>query len=760
MTIAPERPSTVPLSPTAPTSAPARPSTTPGRPLGAPLDRIDGLAKVTGTAPFAGDHDVPDVTYAVLVHAPISRGRITRIDTTAATAQPGVVAVLTHLNAPVLTPPPTRLNPMDLSTMGVGSSIPFLNTEEIHVDGQPVAVVVAETIEAAERAAGLVEAAYETSLLTADFQGSQALAKPVRGLPAGPELSGKRGDARAAFAAAPVQVDLIFTTPQQNHNAIEPHTTTAWWEGNRLTVHEGTQNLDWSQKVLARAFAIPAGDVHVVSPFVGGAFGGKSKVWAGTIIACMAARVVRRPVRLALSREGVYRTVGGRTPTRQRVALGSTADGHLTALIHSSVSRRGRVGGGPEQIVACSLDLYGADTILAEQSIVELDLMSNTAMRAPGETQGTYAVESAIDELAVTLDLDPVDLRLRNQPGEHRPISRASYSHRRLAETLERGREVFGWADRPPSGSRDGKDLVGWGVAAAIHPAWEFPANVRLTADVTGQVRLDCAFHEMGMGSATAISQVVADLLRIDPVDVVIGYGASHLPTGPGAGGSGQTASVAGSVERACTALRRKIDAMAVKTGTSAGSPIADVLAAAGQPSLTVQIGADNGPRAMLGQARFIGKLIIDSRRWMKAATGAHYCEIRIDADTGELRVSRWLGVFDIGRVVNPKLAGSQLRGGIVMGIGMALGEETIIDPRTGRIMNPSLAEYHVPVHADIPRIDILTLDDPDPTMPLGIVGAGEVGITGVSAAVANAVRHATGRRLTDLPMTLDKILG
>lgn len=757
MTIAPEKPTTAPA---APVTTPATMPVLPGRPIGSSLDRVDGVAKVTGTAPYAGDHDVPDLTYAVLVHAPIARGRITRIDTGAACAHPGVVAVLTHLNAPVLARPATRLNPMDLSAMGVGSSIPFLNTDEVLVDGQPVAVVVAETIEAAEHAAGLVEAAYETSELSADFGAALGSATPVKGMPVGPELSGRRGDARAALAKAPVTVDLTFTTPQQNHNAIEPHTTTAWWEGNRLTVQEGTQNLDWSRKVLARAFGVPATDVRVVSPFVGGAFGGKSKVWAGTIIACLAARVVRRPVRLALSREGVYRTVGGRTPTRQRVALGATADGHLTALVHTSVSRRGRVGGGPEQIVACSLDLYDADTILAEQSIVELDLMTNTAMRAPGETQGTYAVESAVDELAVALDLDPVDLRLRNQPGERRPVSRARYSHRRLAETLERGRDLFGWADRPAPGTRDGAALVGWGVAAAIHPAWEFPANVRLTVEVTGQVRLECAFHEMGMGSATAVTQVVADLLGVDPADVAIGYGESQLPTGPGAGGSAQTASIAGSVEKACARLRTRVDALAAKAGRPAGSPVADVLAAAGRPSLTVQVGADDGPRAMVGQARFLGKMLVDSRRWMRAATGAHYCEVRIDADTGELRVTRWLGVFDIGRVVNPRLASSQLRGGIVMGLGMALGEETIIDPRSGRIMNPSLAEYHVPVHADVPRIDVVTLDDPDPTMPLGIVGAGEVGITGVSAAVANAVRHATGRRLTDLPMTLDTIHG
>ena len=754
MTLAPERTST----PTVPST-----DTTPGAPgpaIGRSVDRVDGLAKTTGTARFSAEYPLPGLTQAVLVHATIARGRIMSMDTAQAEAHPGVVLVLTHRNAPKLTPPPTRMNPMDLSTMAAGSSIPFLNTDEVHVDGQPVAAVVAETLEAAQYAASLVRVEYLEVTPTGDFDAELGGSTPVRSMPVMPPTGGKRGDARAAYTRSPVTVDLAFSTPQHNHNALEPHATTAEWDGDRLTVYEGCQNIDWTQKFLAKRFGIPAKDVHVVAKFVGGGFGGKSKVWAATLIACMAAKVARRPVRLALTREGVYRTVGGRTPTRQRVAIGASASGHMEALIHEVTSRKGRVGGEADQIVACSLDLYDAATILAEQRIVELDLMPNTAMRAPGEAQGSFAVESAVDELAVVLGLDPVDLRLRNQPAERSPVHGTRYSHRRLAQTLERGRDLFGWADRPAPGTRDGKDLVGWGVAAAIHPSWEFVANVRLTVDATGGATLACAFHEMGMGTATVVGQMVADCLGVPLERVTAIYGDSDLPMGPGAGGSGQTASLAGSIERACHAMRKRIDTMADGVGMPDGSDPGDVLSRAGQGSLTVEVGADSGPRATWGQVRFLSKMVLDGRRWMKAATGAHFCEVRVDADTGELRVTRWTSVFDVGRVVNPKTTHSQLRGGIVMGLGLAMGEETLIDTRTARIMNPSLAEYHVPVHADVPHLDVHTLDDPDPQMPLGVLGAGEVGIVGVGAAVANAVRHATGRRVTDLPLTLDRIVG
>lgn len=445
----------------------------------------------------------------------------------------------------------------------------------------------------------------------------------------------------------------------------------------------------------------------------------------------------------------MYRTVGGRTPSIQRVALGADRDG---ALIHTSVTRAGRVGGAPEQVTSQSRHLYDADHILIQASTVELDLVPNTSMRAPGESIGTFAVESAVDELAAELGVDPIELRMRNEP-ERNPLDGKEFTHRRLREVYEAGALRFGWRDRAPEpdATRDGRWLVGMGVATAYHPAWLFTTNVTLRLSADGTVLLRCGFQEMGMGAATAQAQITADVLGV-PVDAVrVEYGDSALPVAPTAGGSTQTASVAASVLAAAEKLKRRLP-------KGSGDDLVAAVRQAGVPHVEVSVGSGARFGRLAGQARLIGRFVRDRRR-VRAATGAQLCEVRVDPDTGEVRISRWLGVFDIGTVVNAKTAASQLRGGIVMGIGMALSEETLVDPRTGRIMNPSLAEYHVPVHADVPRIGVSTLDDPEPSTPLGVVGAGEVGITGVAAAVANAVFHATGRRVRDLPITLDKRL-
>ncbi|ADJ45424.1 carbon-monoxide dehydrogenase large subunit [Amycolatopsis mediterranei S699] len=733
------------------------PATETGPVVGKPIDRVDGTAKTTGAARFSAEYPLPGLARAALVHATISRGRITAIGTEAAAAVPGVVAVLTHLNAPPLKPAP-KVNPLNLSTLVSGTSVDYLNTDEVHWDGQPVAVVVADTLEAAREAAGLVTVTYETWTSTVDFAAEEKNAQPQKSTMI---VSGgaKKGDAEAALAAAPVSLDLRFTTPPHHHNAIEPHATTASWDGDRLTVHEGTQSIDWVRTHLAGRFGVPPANVRVIAPFVGGGFGGKVMLWPGTIIAALAARATGRPVRLALTREGVYRTVGGRTPSTQRVALGADTDGKLTALVHTSVTRTGRVGGVPEQVTSQSRHLYAAENILVQHNLVELDLLSNTSMRAPGESIGTYALEASIDELAHRLGVDPIELRMRNEPATN-PIDGKEFTHRMLREAYAQGAERFGWADRTPEpGSmRDGRWLVGMGVASAYHPAWQFAASVTVRLSVDGSVLVRCGFHEMGMGGATAQAQIAADALGV-PFDAVrVEYGDSTLPVSPGAGGSMQTASIANSLLAACEKLKRELDKLAKRSGSAGMSP-ATILAKAGVPSVEAAIGSDTRFGRVAGQLKFAAKFLRDQRRWMKAACGAQFCEVRVDPDTGEVRVSRWTAVFDVGRVINAKTASSQLRGGIVMGIGMALAEETLVDPRTGRIMNPSLAEYHVPVHADIPPIDVSYLDDPDPTMPLGLIGVGEVGITGVAGAIANAVHHATGRRIHDLPITLDKLL-
>ncbi len=735
------------------TQAPPQPGRSSAPVLGASLDRVDGHVKTTGAARYSAEYAYPGLAHAALVHATVTRARILRIDSTGALALPGVLAVVTHENAPRMrpAPKPTLLN---LATLAAGTSVNYLNTDEVHWNGQPVAVVVADTLDVALEAARLVRVDYDVLPATVDF-----LREEPRAVPQKKSLlldgGGRKGDAVAALAEADVSVDLRFTTPVHHHNALEPHATTAAWVGDTLTVHDGTQSIDWTRRHLAHRFGLPLDDVRVVASYVGGAFGGRANVWAGTVLAVLAARVAGRPVRLMLTREGVYRTVGGRTPSTQRVALGANEDGELTALIHTSVTQVGRVGGGPEQVVSQSRHLYDARNILVQQHQLTLDALSNATMRAPGESIGSFALEAAVDELAERLGLDPVEFRMRNEP-DRNPMDGKLFARRGLREAYARGAARFRWADRDPTprSTRDGRWLVGTGVATAFHPAWQFPANltVRLSAD--GSVLVRCAFHEMGMGAATAFTQVTAHALRVPAEAVRIEYGHSGLPAGPPAGGSAQTASVTSSILEAAAAIRREL----AKLG-GPGEPPSAVLARAGRDHLEVSVGADKGLGRVTGQLRFMGRFVRDRRRYVKAACGAHFCEVRVDADTGEVRVTRWLGVFDIGTVVNAKTAASQLRGGIVMGIGAALGEETLVDRETGRIVNADLAEYHVPVHADVPRIDVECLGDPDPTMPLGVLGAGEVGIVGVAGAIANAVHHATGRRVYDLPITLDKLL-
>jgi xanthine dehydrogenase YagR molybdenum-binding subunit len=749
--------------------------------IGRPIDRVDGAVKTTGAAEYTADRPYPDLAHATLVHATIARGRITAIDTTAAAAVDGVLAVLTHRNAPPLKPPPTRLNPLDLSTMAPGTTVNYLGSDEVHWNGEPVAVVVAETLEAAVQAARLVRVSYAPAVATTDFRAAEGSARPVPAMPLMPG-GGRKGDAEQALAAAPVTVDLRFTTPPQNHNAIEPHATTAVWDGDRLTVHDTTQAVDFVRRHLAVRFGVPAEGIRVIARNVGGGFGGKGMVWAGTVLCAMAARVAGRPVRLALSREAVFRTVGGRAPTVQRVALGAERNGALTALVHTGISQIGRVGGRPEAVGSQSRHLYAARTILVRHSTATLDVLPNTPMRAPGEAVGTFALESAMDALAHELGMDPVALRMRNEP-ERDPLDGKRFTRRNLRAAYARGAQRFGWADRPPRprSMRDGRRLLGWGVATAFHMPIQFTADVTVRLGMDGAVLVRCGLHEIGVGAATAQAQIAADALGVPVEAVTVEIGDSALPVGPMAGGSGQTATAAASVLRACEELRRSVLALARRSPGSplrgrridevmardgglfaadgSGETYAEILARAGRHSLESRIGARTSVGRVAGQLRFLAGMVNEQRRQVRAATGAHFCEVAVDEDTGEVRVTRWVAVFDVGRVINPKTAASQLRGGIVMGLGAALSEETLVDPRTGRVVNAGLADYHVPVQADVPAIDVSYLDEPDPTTPLGLLGVGEVGITGVAAAVANAVHHATGVRVTDLPITPDRLL-
>jgi xanthine dehydrogenase YagR molybdenum-binding subunit len=737
--------------------------------IGQPFSRVDGRLKTTGQATFAAEYYVENLAHAAMVPSRIARGRIVSIDTRAAENAPGVVAVMTRENAPKMKK--TDVFGSGSETPGAASStILYLNTDEVYFYGQPVAVVVAETAEQAEHAATLVEVEYKEAVAKLTFQAEKENAVlPAQVVGEKPEF--KKGNAEQALADARYKVDNLYTTPPFNHNAIELHATLAEWseDEEQLTVYDATQYVIGVQQMLAEKFSLKEANVRVLSPFVGGGFGGKGNAWAHVSLAVAAAKIVKRPVKLVLSRKEVHRTVGGRTPTEQRVALAANDHGELVGLIHTGYTQTTEHNDFAEQFTFPARHLYKSETIWLLQKIIYLDIVPNTFMRAPGESVGTFALESAMDELAHQIGLDPVELRARNEPDKD-PAKDLPFSMRNIEKAYRIGAEMFGWDKRNPAPrtTRDGRFLIGYGVATAFYPAYQFPAAAKVIIDASGSAVAQSAMHEMGMGSATAQAQILADQLGLPLAQVRFEYGDSNMPDAPVAGGSNSTISVGAAVKAACDKAKQKIHGLVgedeaspligtrfdevefhdggiyLKSQPTTGESFAAILRRFEMDKLEVE--AEAGPSA-------------ESQKYSMGSYGAQFCEVRVDEDTGEVRVARFLGVFDCGRIINPKTASSQWRGGITMGIGMALSEESLFDVRKGRIVNPSLAEYHVPVNLDVPQIEIHFLDIPDPHTPLGAHGVGEIGITGVAAAIANAVFNATGKRVRDLPITLDKLL-
>lgn len=736
--------------------------------LGKPYDRVDGEAKVKGHAPFTAEFEIPGLVHAALVYSTIARGRISRMDTARARREPGVIEVLTYQNIPRMQAPPL-VDMTDLKKGMAASDLPIMQNPDVRWDGEPVAVVVAETWEQAQHAASLVEVDYEAEIPSVSFdalKGNAETPSDVMGEPAVLEIGH-----REALQQAEVTLDQVYRTPRYNHNAIEPHATIAFWNSDgSLAVLESSQSVNTAGRTLALIFGLKPEEVQVVAPFVGGGFGGKGGLWNHTPLCAAAAKAVQRPVKLSLSREGVYRVVGGRTIADQRVALGAGRDGKLTALLHSGVTATTSHGRYAEQCTFPPRHLYQSPNIYVEQKIVYLDTVANTWMRAPGESIGTFALESAMDELAWALRMDPIELRRVNEP-EKDPTKDTPFSSRHLTEAYRRGAEAFQWSARNPAAraQRDGHWLVGQGVATAYYPFYRFPVKVRLCIDANGNAVVQTPAAEMGMGTATVQIQHAADRLRLPLERVSFHYGDSNLPDSPVmAGGSNQTASIFSAVQAAAEKAHRQLLQLAQK---SAGSP----LSGASYEQLQAHRGGlyrKDDPAVgetyvhILRRAKRDGIEIetesgapMEMMKYSMASYGAQFCEVRVHEETGEVRVSRWLCVLDSGRVANPKTASSQLRGGITMGIGMALTEETLFDDRRGRIMNPSLAEYHVPVNLDVPDIEVMFLNIPDEQAPYGGRGIGEIGITGTAAAIANAVYHATGKRIRELPITLDKLL-
>jgi xanthine dehydrogenase YagR molybdenum-binding subunit len=718
-----------------------------------------------GTVRFAAEVELPGMVYAALAYSTIPKGRITTLEVSEAEHAPGVVLVMTHQNAP-------RLNdPAVIFSGGVdplpGDDLPIMQDDRIHWNGQPIAVVLAETQEQADHASSLIRAGYAAERAVTSFADAVASGSRLASF-MGQPLSGESGDAVAALAAAPHKVDAVYRTPRHNHNAIEPHAATLAWDGDELTVHDCAQSVRGEARILAGFFGIPEEQVRVLAPYVGGGFGGKSQ-WRHQVLAAAAARLARRPVRIALSREGVYRLAGGRAATEQRVAIGAQADGRFDALIHTGTVAKTEHNFLAEPFIMSSQCLYTARTRKLEVRSVNLDMISNTFMRAPGEAVGSFALESAVDELAERLGIDPIELRLRNEPDKD-PTSGRPFSSRHLAEAYRAGARHFGWQERDarPGARREGEWLVGMGTAATSFPYLRFPGGAaRITLTRDGRARVEVAAHEMGMGTATVQAQVAAEQLGLPLEQVTVAYGDSALPGDIPAAASQQTASAGAAVAAAHRELMAELLKLAGDDSPLAGLTPDEVGTRDGGLADLNDPGRWEGYAGILAgagrdevSAEAAAPPPLELANWSMHSFGALFCEVRVSAVTGEIRVSRFLGSFDCGRILNAKTAASQFRGGIVMGLGLALMEETLFDERNGRIMNPSLAEYHVPVHMDVPEIDVIWTGIPDPHTPMGAHGIGEIGITGVGAAVANAVYNATGTRVRDLPITLDKLLG
>lgn len=731
--------------------------------LGQPVSRIDGPLKVQGKARFAAEFPYEGLCYAALAYSTVARGRITALDTAAAEAAPGVVLVMTHRNAPRMKAPSLMMS----SPSAAGASdLPVMQDDEIHWNGQPIAVILAETQEQADHAASLVKADYAVLPAVTSFEEAKKTPRRLDNILGQPPVM-EIGDAEAALKSAAVQVDQIYRTPRHNHNAIELHAATVAWTGDELRVHDASQLLDLTAGQLADIFGLEPDKVRVSSPFVGGGFGGKC-LWDHQILACAAAKLAGKPVRIMLSREGVFRIVGGRTLTEQRVALGAGTDGRLDALIHTGIVAMTTHNSCPEQFTFPARHLYAAKSIRLAQEVADMDMLANTFMRAPGESVGTFALECAIDELAEKLGLDPIELRRRIEPATD-PTSGKPFSARHLIDAYDKGAERFVWNRRSPTPrqQRDGEWLIGMGCATATYPYHRFPggaARIRLTAG--GQVTVSTAVHDMGMGTATAQAQHIAARLGVPLTQVSFEYGDTGLPRGVIAGGSTQTASIGGAVIAAAEVFVEELLKLAGNDSPLAGLSLAEVETRDGGIGHRDDAARFESYESILRRAAR-DELVCEAdapppaemEAFSMHSYGAQFCEVRVSEITGEVRVSRFLGSFDAGRILNAKTATSQFKGGIIMGIGLALTEETNFDPRSGRIVNASLADYHVPVQMDVPAIEILYTDIPDPQAPMGARGIGEIGITGVGAAVANAVYNATGKRIRDLPITLDKLM-
>jgi xanthine dehydrogenase YagR molybdenum-binding subunit len=748
---------------------------------GTGVDRVDGRLKVTGAAHYPSDFRLPDMAHAALVRSTIAAGTIARLDAARAAAMPGVLAVITHQNADrlrkarrnLIFPPPP----------------PPLQDAKISYHGQHVAMVVAETRQQAAAAARLIEVTYDRAepVLTPEDPAAKPRSNPYF-------IDMKRGNPKAAMAAAAVTMEGTFTTPAQTHNPLGPFTTMAHWDGDTLTVYDSTQNPFHVRAVLAASFGLAEEKVRVLSPYVGGGFGAGLRSWPHSILAALAARAVARPVQLSLTRPEMFTGIGRRPSTVQHVKIAATRDGKLVAIDHESTSTASMGSDSPYPVTHGTTEAYACPNVAARDKRVRLNIPPIAHMRAPGEAEGNFALESLLDELSYELGMDPVELRLRNYAEVH-PQTGLPWSSKALRECYQVGAERFGWARREPAAGamRDGRWLVGYGMAGVTYSHYQAKCQARATIRRDGTAHVASGATDIGTGTYTVMTQLAAEVLGLTVDRVTFELGDTRLPRAPQAGGSGLTAALGSAVHNTCVALVQRflalvsddpgsplqgcaIEDIVASDGrlargddASRGESYAEILERHGLDELTAD--GDSAPsRAETGvlvgslvvsrMGRFGRKLVGASHATVPAgAFGARFAEVRVDPDLGVLRIARIVSVTDGGRVLNNKLARSQIIGGTIGGIGMAMFEETISDPGSGRVANATLGDYLLAVNADVPDIDVDFVGEPDPDNPIGVKGIGEVGLAGVAAAIANGVYHATGRRIRSLPITIDQLL-
>ena len=779
---------------------------------GKPVDRVDGKLKVTGGAKYAAEFDIKNLAYGVTVQSTIAKGRITQIDTTAAEALPGVLAVITYKNS---------MNLHQLSGEGAGSpgagklgekDLLPLQSDRIFYDGQHIAVVVAETFEQAEHAAHLVKVEYRQEKPVFEIEQNLAEAyKPQSGL-GGNEIQVSRGDFSKGLAGAQVSMEETYTTPVYHHNPMEPHATIAEWSGDKLTLYDATQSVIGSRNAIAQMLGILPDKVRLISYFLGGGFGCKGFTWPHSVLAPMAAKHVGRPVKIVLTRMQMFTCNGRRSRTIQKLELGSGNNGKLDAIRHASTVETSFVEEFIEPAGTATKLLYDSPNLDVSHTVVRLNKGTPCPTRAPGEAPGTYAFEVALDELAVKLKMDPVELRVTNHADKN-PHDGHPWSSKYLKECYQKGAAAIGWAKRPatPASVKEGRYLVGYGMATAVYPGNRTGAAAKVRLYPDGRAVAACCTQDIGTGTYTILTQIASDALGIPMQLIEVKLGDTTLPKGPNSGGSQTAASAGPAVMEAALDAKSKMIRKAIldkksplyglqeqavsaengrlfaQSNPGKGETYADILKRAGMPmmegsaDITVSTretqsqeanptSKGGGGGGANGQADEQGKADTnpfvkqdeetDRKKYSFQSFGAQFAKVLVDPDLGTVRVDRVVSVIDIGKVLNLKTAENQIMGGVMFGIGMALMELTAYDPNNGRVVTRDLADYLVPVNADTPEFTVEFINKPDPYIsPIGARGVGEIGITGITAAITNAVYNATGKRIRELPITPDKLL-